>query len=276
MPPKSVLITGCSEGGIGAALAAEFHAQGCRVFATARNVGKMDALSKLGVQTLELDVNSDASIAAAVAAVRKDTGGSLDFLVNNAGISYFMPFADSKVEELRRVMETNVVAVFAVTHAFLPLLIEARGTVATVGSINEVFNPPFQVAYNASKAAVHAIARTLRVELAPLGVKFVTLITGGVSTKLFDNAPTELPEGSVYSPVKQLVEKREFLNDATFLEAEEYAKQVVGDLLRPKPKLNIWRGGMITFAWILSWFGWEGMLDSSMAKGFQLNKVHPR
>ncbi|XDG10124.1 hypothetical protein ABKA04_009739 [Annulohypoxylon sp. FPYF3050] len=274
MPPKSVLITGCSDGGIGAALAAEFQAQGCQVFATARNVNKMESLSKLGVQTLELDVNSDASIAAAVAAVKKDADGKLDILINNAGISYVMPFTDSKIEEHRRVIETNVVAVLAVTHAFLPLLIEAKGTVATVGSINEVFNPPFQVAYNASKAAIHAIARSLRVELAPLGVKFVTLITGGVTTKLFENAPTELPENSLYQPVKQKIEKCEFLDGGTFLEAEEYAKQVVGDLLKPTPKLNIWRGGMVTFAWILSVFGWEGFLDSSMIKGFELNKVH--
>ncbi|KAI1208019.1 putative short-chain dehydrogenase/reductase [Annulohypoxylon truncatum] len=274
MPPKSVLITGCSEGGIGAALAAEFQAQGCQVFATARDASKMHSLSKLGIQTLELDVTSDASIAAAVAAVRKATDGSLDFLVNNAGVHHVMPFTDSRVEDLRRVIDTNVVAVLAVTHAFLPLLIEAQGTVASMGSINEVFNPPFQVAYNASKAAVHAIARTLRVELAPLGVRFVTLVTGGVNSKLFDNAPTRLPDDSVYAPVRQVIEGREFLRDATFVEAEVYARQVVADLLRPSVRLNVWRGGMVMFGWILSWFGWEGMLDSSMIKGFGLDKVH--
>ncbi|KAI1090669.1 putative short-chain dehydrogenase/reductase [Rostrohypoxylon terebratum] len=274
MPPKTVLITGCSDGGIGAALAAEFQAQGCQVFATARNVNKMESLSKLGVHTLELDVNSDASIAAAVAIVKKETGGRLDILINNAGINYVMPFLDSKIEEHRRVIETNVIAVLAVTHAFLPLLIEAKGTVASVGSINEFFTPPFQVTYNASKAAIHAIARSLRAELAPLGVKFVTLITGAVTTKLFDNAPTELPEGSLYQPVKQKIEKREFLEGGRFIEAEKYAKQVVGDLLKPTPKLNIWRGGMVTVAWILSLFGWEGLLDASMIKEFELYKVH--
>ncbi|KAI0890142.1 putative short-chain dehydrogenase/reductase [Annulohypoxylon maeteangense] len=273
MPPRSVLITGCSEGGIGAALAAEFQAQGCQVFATARTTDKMHALAKLGIQTLELDVTSDASIAAAVSAVQEATDGSLDFLINNAGVNHVMPFTDSKVADLRRVIDTNVVAVLAVTHAFLPLLIKAKGTVATVGSINEVFNPPFQVAYNASKAAVHAIARTLRVELAPLGVRFVTLVTGGVSTRLFENSPTQLPEGSVYEPVRRTLEGREFLSGARFVEADVYAREVVGDLLRARPRLDVWRGGMVTVAWILSWFGWEGMLDSSMVKGFHLDQV---
>lgn len=158
MPPKTVLVTGCSEGGIGAALAAEFDRRGCRVFATARDVGRTEALAKAhpGIQTLALDVTSDASIAAAVAAVREATGtdeatggGSLDILVNNAGVNHVMPFADSTPADLRRVIETNVIGAFTVTHAFLPLLIEAGkkkgGVVASVGSVNEVFYPPYQV-----------------------------------------------------------------------------------------------------------------------------------
>lgn len=133
---------------------------------------------------------------------------------------------------------------------------------ATVGSINEIFCPPYQAAYNASKAAVHAAMRTLRVELAPLGVKFVTLMTGSVRTKLFDNAPTKVPEDSLYSAVAESVENREFLKEARWVEPEVFAQQVVSDLLKPKPKPNIWRGGMTTIAWALSWFGWEGMLVS--------------
>ncbi|KAI1779537.1 putative short-chain dehydrogenase/reductase [Hypoxylon cercidicola] len=274
MAPKSVLITGCSEGGIGAALAAEFQSQGCQVFATARDVTKMQSLAKLGVETLALDVTSDASIASTFATVQKATGGSLDYLINNAGVHHVMPFADAKVDDFRRVIETNVVGLLAVTHAFLPLLIRARGVVANVGSVTEVFYTPYQVAYNASKAAVHAVSRTLRVELAPLGVRVVTLVTGCVRTKLFDNAPSQVPEDSLYRAAAGNVEKREFLKEARWVEPDVFARQVAGDLLRPKPKLNIWRGGMSTVAWFLSWFGWEGMLDSAMMKECGLDKVH--
>ncbi|KAI1384953.1 putative short-chain dehydrogenase/reductase [Hypoxylon trugodes] len=274
MAAKSVLITGCSEGSIGAALAAEFQAQGCQVFATARDVSKMQSLSKLGIETLSLDVNSDSSIASAFASIQKATNGSLDYLINNAGINRIMPFTDSKVDDFRHVINTNLIGVLAVTHAFLPLLIQAKGTVATVGSVNEIFCPPYQVAYNASKAAVHAMSRTLRVELAPLGVKFITLMTGSVRTKLFENAPTKIPEDSFYHPVADNIEKRDFLKEARWVEPEEFAKQVVSDLLKPKPKLEIWRGGTSTIAWVLSWLGWEGMLDHAMIKGNQLDKVH--
>lgn len=81
----SVVITGCSAGGIGDALAQEFHRRGLLVFATARNVEKINHLRILGCEVVELDVTSEQSILNAVAIVTRVTGGKLDFLVNNAG-----------------------------------------------------------------------------------------------------------------------------------------------------------------------------------------------
>ncbi|KAH8674219.1 short-chain dehydrogenase/reductase [Xylariales sp. PMI_506] len=273
MPQKTVLITGCSEGGIGAALAEEFQLQGCKVFATARNVAKMSTLAEKGIETLELDVNSDESIAAAVATVQQATGGSLDFLINNAGVNHPLPFTDMTIAEVRSVLNTNIVGVFTVTHALLPLLIQAKGLVATIGSVNEVFCPPFQSPYNASKAAVHAMGSTLRKELAPFGVRFVTVVTGAVRSKLFDNSPTVVPEDSLYRPIGKVVEEREFIRGAQWVDADEYARQVVGDLLRPKPRDVLWRGGLATVGWLFSWLGWEGMLDSSIIKSNKLDTL---
>ena len=85
MPQKTVLITGCSEGGIGDALAKEFHKKGVRVFATARNLTKVEHLKALGLDILPLDVTDEASIKAAVESVKAITGGTLDILVNNSG-----------------------------------------------------------------------------------------------------------------------------------------------------------------------------------------------
>ena len=85
-PSKSVLITGCSEGGIGDALAKEFHANGLRVFATARNLKSIQHLKDMGMTILPLDVVNPSSIAEAVKSVEAATGGTLDFLVNNSGI----------------------------------------------------------------------------------------------------------------------------------------------------------------------------------------------
>lgn len=85
MVQKTVLITGCSAGGIGEALAKEFHKKGLWVFATARNLTKVKQLKALGLDVIQLDVVDDESIEQAVEKVKAATGGKLDFLVNNSG-----------------------------------------------------------------------------------------------------------------------------------------------------------------------------------------------
>ncbi|KAJ8128834.1 hypothetical protein O1611_g4797 [Lasiodiplodia mahajangana] len=268
----------------------------------------MTSLAALGVETLALDVTSESSIEQAVAIVRgkltvsnsntnanrpnpdptAESRRRLDFLINNAGVNHIMPLSDTKLSDLRRVIDTNLIGPLAVTQAFIPLLMHQKATdvisesvsrrkstVVMLGSVNEVFSPPYQAAYNASKAAIHAASRTLRIELAPLGIGCVTLMTGSVRTKLFENAPSNVPEQSFYSAVASKIEGKEFLKNARWVDADEFAKQVVGDLLRSKPKLDIWRGGLATVASWLAWFGWEGMLDSAMLKANNLNKISP-
>lgn len=86
MSPKTVLITGCSAGGIGDALAQAFHRRGLRVFATARSPSKIQHLKEMGMHVLSLDVTDPRSLEAAVETVETTTGGTLDILVNNSGV----------------------------------------------------------------------------------------------------------------------------------------------------------------------------------------------
>jgi len=85
MSKKTVLITGCSEGGIGHSLALEWHNRGYRVFATARRLEAMEALSRTGIECLAMDVTDSASLEKVAEDVSQRTGGTLDVLVNNAG-----------------------------------------------------------------------------------------------------------------------------------------------------------------------------------------------
>jgi len=92
---QSVLVTGCSEGGIGYALVLEFQRRGVHVFATARNLSKMSSLQGLpNVTLLSLDVTSSSSIAQAVEKVAAHQNGRLDYLINNSGSQYVMPILD--------------------------------------------------------------------------------------------------------------------------------------------------------------------------------------
>ncbi|KAI1851315.1 hypothetical protein JX265_000451 [Neoarthrinium moseri] len=285
MPPKTVLITGCGPRGIGRALATEFQLRGHRVIASGLNESLLAPLKDMGMDTVPMDVTLESSIENAASQVARLADGKLDILINNAGVMHIMPFADTSLADVRRVFNVNVLGVVAVTQAFLPLLMAdvaastddgaQRSIVANLGSVNEVFCPPFFSAYNASKAAVEALGRTMRRELAPLGVKVVTLKTGSVRSDLFANAtgPLRLPDGSLYEPVRGWVEERGMLDRGGFVEADEYARKVVDELLRPRVRSVIWAGGLALLAWFLSWLGWEDMMDGEMIKGNGLIKI---
>lgn len=144
----SVLITGCSDGGIGSALAHAFHAAGLEVFATARSISKMASLADLpGITLLTLDVTDPASIDRAVDTVSVATSisaGGLDYLVNNAGQGYVMPMLDSSVAEMQAMFEINVWGALRVTQAFAPLVVRAKGVIVNNSSIAGCLGLPYQ------------------------------------------------------------------------------------------------------------------------------------
>jgi 1-acylglycerone phosphate reductase len=256
---KTVLITGCSQGGLGDALAQAFHKRGLRVIATARNPAKIAHFKALGIETLPLDVLSAQSISDCVSAVSDMTGGSLDILVNNSGAGYNMPLADTDIVEARKTFDLNVWALLAVTQAFLPLLLKSsRGAmVINNTSVASVAPMPMQGIYNASKAAAAMLTDNLRIELAPFKIKVVDLRTGAVHSNFFDNIPTPpvLPKDSIYEPVREAVEKSmagETIPPA--ITAQAWAEQVVRDLLSAKPPTHVWRGQSAWMVWFFRRF----------------------
>jgi 1-acylglycerone phosphate reductase len=105
---KSVLITGCSDGGIGFALAISFQKRGLYVFATTREVSKMLSLKDLpNVTLLGLDVIDSSSISSAVAAVLSQIKGTLDYLVNNVAQHYLVPTLGMNVEKAKAMFNVN-------------------------------------------------------------------------------------------------------------------------------------------------------------------------
>lgn len=151
-PKKTVLITGCSTGGIGWAMAKQFHQRGFHVFATARDPSKMDdgdlVANKVAddnnnnnVEVLALDVTVPESIARCREVVAQRTAGrGLDVLVNNAGVEFNSPLLDTDLTEARRLYDINVWGLLAMVQAFAPLLVEAKGVVFNQSSIDAVLN----------------------------------------------------------------------------------------------------------------------------------------
>jgi 1-acylglycerone phosphate reductase len=144
---KSVLITGCSDGGIGSALALAFAQRGLLVFASTRKVSNMTKLEELpNVHLLTLDVTKLEDVLAATAFVKKETGGTLDFLVNNAAQTRYMPLLDEEddFKQAKELFELCLWSQLRMVQAFTPLLIEANGTAVYVSSVSGYLNMPWQ------------------------------------------------------------------------------------------------------------------------------------
>ena len=244
---KRVFITGCSSG-IGAALAREFRRSGHTVYATARRHDALAPLAAEGIRTLEVDVNDNESLAAAFEVVDREVG-RLDLLVNNAGFSQVGALTDLTRDDLRRQFETNVIAPVAVTALALPLLRGAvakngAATVANVGSIVGIIATPFAGAYCASKAALHSLTDTLRMELAPFGINVVAVQPGGVRSSFGDHASAalRLPDESLFKRAERGIVARAQAGQQGAMPAEKFVVPVVRALSQEKPP-RIIRGG---------------------------------
>ena len=133
---RTVLITGCSDGSLGAALALSFARHHFHVFATLRNPAKATSLaSHPDIEILPLEVTSSSSISSCAATVEMKTGGRLDVLVNNAGLMFVMPLLDTSIEESKKMFDVNVWGLLAVTQAFAPMLVRSKGVVLNIASI---------------------------------------------------------------------------------------------------------------------------------------------
>lgn len=148
---KTILITGCSADGIGAAIALLLARRGHHVFATARNPAKVpQALSRLDNVTIQtLDVTDPTSIEAAARAVG-DAGRGLDVLVNNAGVEYVRPVLDIDVAEAQRLFDTNFWGPLRMIQAFSDLLVASHGRVVNISSSAAVVNPPWMCMFTTS------------------------------------------------------------------------------------------------------------------------------
>jgi 1-acylglycerone phosphate reductase len=135
--PKTVLVTGCSDGGLGAAMAKVYAAKGFRVFASLRNKAKAGSLAGIdGIEVVELEVTSVQSVQQCAQTIAKRTGGTLDILVNNAGVNAIVPLLDANLDDAKKVFDANVWSVVAMAQAFTPMLVKAKGTMCNVSSVS--------------------------------------------------------------------------------------------------------------------------------------------
>lgn len=193
-------ITGCSRG-IGLEMIKQLATQPDSavqtIFATARSQQPSEQLGEIvkndkRVHFIQLDVDDNASIKKAVAAVQQQLGDrGLDILINNAGVLHHDEGRSLGMDSLESTLKTNVVAVQRVTAAFLPLLragqkkqiINISSTVGSIGMVEEFARSPW-TAYKVSKAALNMLTVQLSMDLQSEGFTVVPVSPGWLKTDL--------------------------------------------------------------------------------------------
>jgi NAD(P)-dependent dehydrogenase (short-subunit alcohol dehydrogenase family) len=179
---KAALISGAGRG-IGEATARLLHARGYGVGLLARDGARLEALARElpGALALLGDVRRREDWERAVGRMEEAFGG-LFALINNAGIGIMKPVAELSEEEVREVLEVNLMGPFLGLKAALPLLLRSQGVVVNVGSLAGKNAFKGGAAYNASKFGLLGLMGAAMLELREMGVRVVNVLPGSVDT----------------------------------------------------------------------------------------------
>ncbi|MFI5680975.1 SDR family oxidoreductase [Streptomyces cellulosae] len=211
---RTVVVTGAASG-IGEAVAVRLAAEGARVALLARRAERLEAIAgKIragGGEALAVvaDVTDDASVEAAAARVR-EAYGTVDLVVNNAGVMLPNPIDEGRIDEWQRMLDTNVTGVLRIIRAFTGDLVRAAEEGRTADLVNissigaHVTNFTNYAVYGATKAAVTHLSALLRTEFGPRDVRVTNIEPGLTETELSTHIDSEELSGQLDGMVEAI------------------------------------------------------------------------
>ncbi|HCI83009.1 MAG TPA: hypothetical protein DHW02_25340 [Ktedonobacter sp.] len=222
MEKQTILITGCSSG-FGRVTALMLAQQGWRVFATVRKESDRESLlaeantyqCQDALMVFICDITQQEQVTDLTRQIAQSTS-QLNALLNNAGTTYAAPLELLSLDDLRAQFELNVIAQVGMIQAMLPMLKAAKGTIINVSSVSGHIATPVTGAYSASKFAIEAISDTLRLELAPFGIRIAMIEPGpsptGIWKTSMERAHTTL-DAHRNGPYARMLEKGEKMGE---------------------------------------------------------------
>ena len=201
----------------------------------------------------------------------------IDFLVNNAGYGAIGPVVEMPGDKLYQQFETNVFAPINLIQAVFPNMVKSGGgCIVNIGSISGILVTPFAGAYCASKASVHALSDSLRMELAPFNIRVVTVQPGAIQSNFGNRAHNEVKQNvtknSFYAEIIDAIQRRAYSSQENPTPAEKLAKKLVKELMKKNPKTTIRVGrGSHSLPFLKRWLP-QKILDKILIRKFNLNK----
>lgn len=277
---KTVIVTGGGSG-IGLALATEFAKRQYLVFVVDLKYRDNSdvGLNNLGVKTFVGDVSSTEFIRDFKKELEtKYSLELLDILYNNAGIGCPLPTVDIDDDSLERIFKVNTIAPIKWVREFHKLVIKARGIFAFTGSSTGDIPLPLGAAYSASKSALDQYVRNLHLELSPLGVKVVNVVSGPVDTNLAD-IQIPLAEESLFNTEEgreALRFRKTILTVVKSMPSETYAQRTIDQLDRATPSsLRLYEGSQaFTYSAVANYLP-NTLTEKLIRSKYKLDPVYP-
>lgn len=273
---KIVVVTGAASG-IGRAIARECHGRGHVVYATDLKTDAMNDLQIMGIRTAKLDVTSATDIAALVETLERD-GAKPDVLINNAGFGAIAPLSELPMARLRAQFEVNVFSIVALCQALIPgMVARGHGRIVNIGSVSGVVATPFAGAYCASKSAVHALSASMRMELAPFGIRVITVQPGAIRSDFgaaaSKGAASATARDSLYAAVSDAIHERAHAGQVGAITAEVFAAKMMDAVLAQHPSPEVRIGPQTRLLPFLKRYLPTSALDRILSSKFKLSRL---
>lgn len=200
----TVLVTGASSG-IGKATAVYLAQSGYNVYGAARRKEKIQKLEPYGVKAITLDITKDESVVSCVNQIFSEAG-SIDILVNSAGLGSYGALEDVPMAEARNLMDINLFGVARLIQLALPEMRKnGYGKIVNISSVGGKVGLPMGSWYHASKFAIEGLCDCLRNEVKPFCIDVMVIEPGGTKSEMIENGAADLAylrENSIQRPGK--------------------------------------------------------------------------
>ena len=221
---KNFIVTGAS-GGIGNSIAEKLHEQGANVLATGTRIEKLEELAKKfnGVKTLKFDISQHEKIEEFINEATEKLGGSLDGIVNNAGITKDNLTIRMSLEEWTKVIDINLTSTFLMCkYSIKKMLKNKSGKIVNITSVVGHTGNVGQANYTASKAGIVAMSKSLAIEYAKKNININCISPGFISTAMTDQIDEKYKEAIIAKiPSNKLGKPEDIANAVIFLSSDQ-------------------------------------------------------
>ena len=221
---KNFIVTGAS-GGIGNSITEKLHEQGANILATGTRIEKLEDLANKfnGIKTLKFDISQHEKIEEFINEATEKLGGSLDGIINNAGITKDNLTIRISLEEWSKVININLTSTFLMCkYSIKKMLKNKSGKIINITSVVGHTGNVGQANYTASKAGIVAMSKSLAIEYAKKNINVNCISPGFISTAMTDQIDEKFKETIIAKiPSNRLGKPEDIANAVNFLSSDQ-------------------------------------------------------